>query len=179
MSPLRPGFFLAPGMRVGLYGGSFDPAHEGHRHVADAAQRALGLHKVIWLVSPQNPLKPASSGLDKRIDSARRLAGRGMDVSAVEQALDSSYTADTVGWFRRRYPGVSFVFVIGSDSLAGFHRWKRWRSIPRQMRIAVVDRPGHLTRARLSPAGRAINPIYVHAPLNGASSTALRARAKG
>ena len=181
--PRDLGFFLAPRMRVGLYGGSFDPAHEGHRHVAEHARRQLGLDKVIWMVSPQNPLKRGKGGpsmsIEKRMERARRIAkGPSMVVSDVEAQLGSPYTIDTVRFFQTRFPGVRFFWIMGSDSLSKFHRWKDWRAIAALIPIAIVYRPHHLARARLSPAGRAIPVIEVHAPLNAASSTDIRLRAK-
>lgn len=190
---LRLGFALTPGMRVGLFGGSFNPAHEGHAHVAETAQVRLGLDRVIWLVSPQNPLKgerPAS--LADRLDGARAFArGPSMIVSAAEAPLGTRYSLDTIRLLKARYPGVRFVWVMGADSLASFHRWKGWTQIFRELPIAVVARPGaekaltspaarRFARARV-PAGalvRAAPPAWtwLSAPLNFTSSTALRER---
>ena len=194
-SALRPGFHLAPGLRVGLYGGSFDPAHDGHVHVARTARRRLGLDKVIWLVSPQNPLKQARArdAYAKRLaDVARRARGPAMIASDIEGRLGFRYSIDTVRWFRRRFPGVSFVWIMGADSLAGFHRWKGWADLMRIVPVAVVSRPGLAVRSRLSPTARrfgfarrsalgaaACAPawIYLTAPFHPASSTALRKNA--
>ena len=155
MSPLRPGFHLYPGMRVGLYGGSFNPAHEGHLHVADEARKALGLDKVIWLVSPQNPLKDKreTASLAERLTQTRKVAVDPANVvTDLESELGSTYTVDTLRWLRRRYRGVRFVWIMGSDNLANFHRWNEWRAIARMMPIAVIDRPGSTHRSIASPA---------------------------
>lgn len=183
MSPsdrLRLGFHLERGMRVGLFGGSFNPAHSGHAHVAQSALRQLGLDRVIWLVSPQNPLKRgATAPLAKRMARAREQAhGPSMIVSDAETRLGTAWTVDSVRALRRRFPAVKFFWIIGSDNLALFHRWRDWKTIAALVPIVVVDRPGSTVRARLSPAGRLLTVISVHAPLNFASSTTLRARAK-
>src|SRR5512143_3574276 len=193
---LRPGFHLTPGMRVGLYGGSFNPSHQGHAHVAETAKRRLRLDRVIWLVSPQNPLKSAhaTAGLAERMTGARRLAkGPGMIVSDVETRLGSAYTIDTVRALKRRFPGVKFVWIMGADSLASFHRWRGWTQIMREVPVAVVSRPWIALKSRFSPAARRVaharapsaaartvpylRPpawVYLRGPLNFASSTALR-----
>lgn len=176
---LRLGFHLERGMRVGLYGGSFNPAHSGHAHVAESVRKRLALDRVIWLVSPQNPLKPeATTPLAERMAGARRWArGRTMIVSDAETRFGSAWTIDTVRSLRRRFPSVRFLLIIGTDNLGGFHRWRDWRKIAALVPIVVVDRPGSTVRARLSSAGRRLRVISVHAPLNFASSTALRSRA--
>lgn len=199
---LRLGFQLAPGMRVGLFGGSFDPAHPGHAHVAETARVRLGLHRVIWLVSPQNPLKRAdgTAPLARRVASARRFArGPAMVVSDAETRIGSRYTLDTVRVLQARFPGVRFVWIMGADNLGGFHRWRGWTQLFEALPIAVVARPGAQTgrviEARFAPAARRfararapsrVAPrlafarppawTYLRAPLNPASSTALRAR---
>jgi nicotinate-nucleotide adenylyltransferase len=142
-------------MRVGLYGGSFDPAHEGHAHVAETAKRRLNLDRVIWLVSPQNPLKRGDDTADlaERMAGARALAkGPGMIVSDAEAKLGSAYTIDTVRSLKRRFPGVSFVWIMGADSLANFHRWRGWTQIMREAPVAVVSRPWISLKSRFSPA---------------------------
>ena len=193
---LRLGFNLTRGMRVGLYGGSFNPAHDGHAHVAGTALKRLGLDRVVWLVSPQNPLKPGDGAvsLDRRIEDARRHApGRAMIVKGVEARLGSRYTIDTVRALKSRFPGVRFVWIMGADNLASFHRWRGWTQIIREIPVAIVSRPGDALKSRLSPAARRFAwgrlpesaartlvdrapPawIYLTAPLNPASSTALR-----
>ena len=185
-------------MRVGLFGGSFDPAHEGHAHVARTALRRLHLDRVVWLVSPQNPLKrgrpPAS--LAERMAGARRFAsGPAMIVSDIEARIGSVFTVDTLRTLKARHPGVHFVWIMGSDSLANFHRWRGWRTIFREVPVAVVARPQGLVSSRFSPAARhfaaAKRPermasllprmrppawIFLNGRLSYASSTELRAK---
>ena len=142
-------------MRVGLYGGSFNPAHEGHAHVAETAKRRLNLDRVIWLVSPQNPLKASheTADLAHRMAGAQALAkGPGMIVSDVETRLGSAYTIDTVRALKRRFPGVKFVWIMGADSLASFHRWRGWVQIMQEGPVAVVSRPWISLKSRFSPA---------------------------
>jgi len=195
---LRLGFHLAPGMRVGLFGGSFNPAHEGHAHVAETARRRLRLDRVIWLVSPQNPLKSAheTADLAERMAGARAFArGPGMIVTDAERRLGSAYTIDTVRALKARFPGVKFVWIMGADSLASFHRWRGWTQIMREIPVAVVSRPWISLKSRFSPAARrfarfrrpsgqaACLPgtkppawVFLRGPLNFQSSTALRER---
>jgi nicotinate-nucleotide adenylyltransferase len=195
---LRPGFHLKPGMRVGLLGGSFNPAHEGHAHVARTALVRLGLDRVIWLVSPQNPLKSGEAPVDlsRRMAGVRRVApGPRMIVSDLEARLGSRYTLDVVRTLRARYPAVRFVWLMGADNLASFHLWRGWQEIMRLVPVCVIARPGWALQGRTSPAARrfawARMPasearrlpqtappawIYLTAPLNFASSTAIRAR---
>jgi nicotinate-nucleotide adenylyltransferase len=163
-------------MRIGLFGGSFNPPHEGHAHVAQTALHQLGLDRVIWLVSPGNPLKGAPPAIGERLAAVRRLArGPRMIVSDVEARLGTRYTVDTIGDLKRRFPGVQFVWIMGSDNLASFHHWKNWRGIARSVPLAVVPRPGFSVRS--APASRLLKVTRLHAPLNDASSTALRAHA--
>ncbi len=187
-------------MRVGLYGGSFNPAHEGHAHVAETAKRRLRLDRVIWLVSPQNPLKSRheTADLAERIIGAAALAkGPGMIVSDVETRLGSAYTIDTIRALKQRFPGVKFVWIMGADSLAGFHRWRGWTQIIREVPVAVVSRPWISLKSRFSPAALRfaryrrrpseaslladmIPPawIFLFGRFNFLSSTALRERLK-
>lgn len=201
---LRDGLVLKPGQRVGLFGGSFNPAHEGHAHVAETALRRLDLDRVVWLVSPQNPLKaPADTApLDQRMASARAAAahaaaGPSMIVSDVESRIGTRRTIDTLRALTARHPGVRFVWLMGSDNLASFHRWRGWTDIMRLMPVAVIARPGSeldsrtapaaarfaaarvpAARARLLPDLEAPAWTLLNAPLNHLSSTALRAAAK-
>ncbi len=183
-------------MTVGLYGGSFNPAHEGHAHVARTALRRLGLNKVIWLVSPQNPLKnPRETARQRqRVKGARRLAtGPAMVVSDLERRLGSRYTIDTVRRLKARFPRVRFVWIMGADSLGGLHAWRDWAGLLREIPMAIVARPGVTIRSLGAPAARrfahfrlpasagrrlpfAEPPawLYLTAPWNYASSTALR-----
>jgi nicotinate-nucleotide adenylyltransferase len=198
---LRLGFDLKPGMRVGLFGGSFNPAHAGHAHVAETARRRLRLDRVIWLVSPQNPLKPTdeTAALTRRVWGALRFAqGPSMIVSDAETKIGSFYTIDTLRVLKARHPGVCFVWVMGADSLASFHRWRGWTQIMREAPVAVIARPLAGLKSRFAPAAtrfaHARLParsaprlacrappawVYLTAPLNFTSSTALRRAAPG
>jgi len=141
--------------RTGLLGGSFNPAHGGHRSLSLEAIRQLGLDEVWWLVSPGNPLK-AEQGMAPiaaRLASAQ-LAARGapIRVTAIEAELGTRYTADTLRALLRRYPDRRFAWLMGADNLAQFHRWHDWRSIARMVPIAVATRPGYDARAQEAPA---------------------------
>lgn len=140
---------------VGLLGGSFNPAHGAHRSISLFACAALGLDEVWWLVSPGNPLKPAAgmAPLPVRVASARAQARRApIRITAIEQALGTRYTADTLRALRRRYPHIRFIWLMGADNLAQFHQWRRWRDIARAMPIAVIARPHYNEAAHGSPA---------------------------
>ncbi|MBM3561203.1 MAG: nicotinate-nucleotide adenylyltransferase [Alphaproteobacteria bacterium] len=146
-------------MRVGLFGGSFDPPHDGHRAVSLKALKRLGLDQVWWLVSPQNPLKPnaPSADLARRIADARRLANHPwIKVTGIEAILGSNYTADTLRKLQERLPGVRLVWMMGADNLASFNRWRDWQGIAANVPIAVFNRPGLALRALSSPAARAL-----------------------
>lgn len=141
--------------RVGLLGGSFNPAHGGHRRISLFAREALGLDEVWWLVSPGNPLKPREgmAPLAVRLASTRPQTRRApILASAIEAELGTRYTVDTLRKLQARYPKCRFVWLMGSDNLAQFHRWRAWRSIARTMPIAVVARPGYDSAAHASPA---------------------------
>lgn len=145
----------APGLRIGLFGGTFNPAHDGHRMASLTALRRLQLDRVWWLVTPGNPLKDnhALPPLTQRIATARALANHShINVTGIEATLRTRYTADTLRQLKRRCPGVRFVWIMGSDNLASFHRWNEWRTIARMMPIAVIDRPGSTLHSVASPA---------------------------
>jgi nicotinate-nucleotide adenylyltransferase len=148
--------------RIGLLGGSFNPAHAGHRHVAEQALRALGLDQVWLLVSPGNPLKPARgmAPFDRRLASARGIAdGVRVVATDVEARLGTRYTVDTLAALRQRFPATRFVLLIGADNLVQLPRWKRWRRIAARTPIAVLPRPGGNRRAL---AGRAAHALARH-----------------
>jgi nicotinate-nucleotide adenylyltransferase len=187
----------ARGQRIGLLGGSFDPPHAGHLHITRWALRALGLDAVWWLVSPGNPLKKRGPAeLARRIAACRALARHPrVRVTAIEARLRSRYTADTLDRLRAAYPGVRFVWLMGADNLAGFHRWDRWDHILRTTPVAVLARPGGQISAGLAPAARrfaaarrppaaartlaeARPPAWtlLTGPMSAQSSTAIRAR---
>lgn len=143
------------GTRTGLLGGSFNPAHGGHRRISLFALRALALDEVWWLVSPGNPLKPRAgmAPLAARLASAQRAArGAPIRATAIERELGTRYTVDTLRALVRRYPRRRFVWLMGADNLAQFHRWREWRAIARTMPIAVIARPGYDAAAFASPA---------------------------
>jgi nicotinate-nucleotide adenylyltransferase len=151
---------------TGLLGGSFNPAHGGHRRISLFAMDALGLDEVWWLVSPGNPLKPRAgmAPLAARLRSARAQARRARIVpTAIEAQLGTRYTVDTLRALQRRYPKRRFVWLMGADNLAEFHRWKDWRRIARTMPIAVIARPGYDADAMTSPAMAWFRPYRVPA----------------
>lgn len=161
---MTTGFPLAlPGQRIGLLGGSFDPAHAGHLLISQVAQRRLGLDRIWWLVSPGNPLKlHGPAPLSARITRARRLArDPRIIVTDVEARLGLRLTADTIPALQRRYPGVGFVWLMGSDNLVQFHHWDRWRQIARCVPIAVMARPGSRLAARHSVAAQVMRAARV------------------
>jgi nicotinate-nucleotide adenylyltransferase len=185
-------------MSIGLFGGSFDPPHWGHVAVSQEALRALRLDRVWWLVSPQNPLKPnaPSSDLPRRIAAARALVrDPRIEVTGIEAALGTTYTAETLRRLLPRLAGTNCVWMMGADNLAGFHRWRDWQAIAASLPIAVFNRPGAALRALASPAARALasfrrDPadagliartpppawVFLPAPSIPLSSTELRAR---
>ena len=187
-----------PGQKIGLLGGSFDPAHAGHLHVAETARALLGLDFVWWLVSPQNPLKKNSSPLSSRLKSAKSVArGSRMVVTTIESDLKTQYTLDTLKALKLRYKGVNFVWLMGGDNLGGFEHWRGWKEIVNEVPICVVSRPTAGPKARLGRMARhfagkrlplskaklvATDPpptwVYIPARFNPLSSTALRAHGK-
>lgn len=142
-------------MLTGLLGGSFNPAHGGHRLITRFTIEALGLDEAWWLVSPGNPLKKREgmAPLSARLKSAELQSRRAPIIpTAIEQYLGTRYTLNTLRALKRRYPKRHFVWLMGSDNLAEFHRWRRWRDIARMMPIAVIARPGYNAEAMTSPA---------------------------
>lgn len=141
--------------RTGLLGGSFNPAHGGHRRITLFACSELGLGEAWWLVSPGNPLKPRAgmAPLASRYRSAVAQARRApIRVTGIERELATRYTIDTLRALVRRWPKRRFVWLMGSDNLAQFTRWRDWRGIARLMPIAVIARPGYDADALASPA---------------------------
>jgi len=141
--------------RVGLLGGSFNPAHRAHRRMSLAALDALGLDEVWWLVSPGNPLKAAAgmAPYAARLASARRQARRSrIRVSDFEAQTGTRFTADTIQLLLRRWPGTRFIWLMGEDTLPEFHRWKAWRRLAARVPIAVLSRPGYGGEARAARA---------------------------
>ncbi|MEL6567827.1 MAG: nicotinate-nucleotide adenylyltransferase [Pseudomonadota bacterium] len=185
------------GLRIGLFGGSFNPAHSGHYHVAETALRRLQLDCVWWLVAGGNPLKENHGVFEARVASAKRVATHpAMRVTGIERDLGVRYTSDLLDRLLPRLKSAQLVWIMGADNLANFHRWGRWDEIAQRLPIAVVARPGASPKAGLSKfatrfaqgrhsaqAGRALalSPapawVYLNAPLEPVSSTALRRKA--
>jgi nicotinate-nucleotide adenylyltransferase len=151
--------FYSNGMRVGLLGGSFNPPHTAHRAISLFAIKRLKLDRVWWLVTPGNPLKDNGGlrDLNERIEAARTMANDPrIDISCLESVIGTRYTADTISYLRRRASGLRFVWIMGADNLAQFHRWQNWRRIASEVPIAVIDRPPQSFRALAAPAAQAL-----------------------
>jgi nicotinate-nucleotide adenylyltransferase len=184
--------------RIGLLGGSFNPAHEGHRQLSLAAIDALGLDELWWLVSPGNPLKANSKDMapyEARLASARQMAaGTPIRVSDFEREAETRYTIDTLTALMQDFPEDRFIWLMGADTVAQFHRWKDWRDIAQLLPIAVLPRPGYDGDARAARAmgwlSGSVRPesqaknwaewsppaiLFLELPTNAASATALRA----
>ena len=185
--------------RIGLLGGSFNPAHAGHRHISRQALRALRLDEVWWLVSPGNPLKEGAKDMapfEPRFASAQRAArGARIRVSDFERTQGSRYTIETVRKLKRRNPRHRFIWLLGSDTLPNFHLWRDWRGLAREVPIAVIRRPGYDSTAHAARAmgwlGRFVHPsgqagnwtdwsapaiLFLRLSPDPTSSTAIRAR---
>ncbi len=186
-----------PGQVIGLLGGSFDPAHGGHVHISREALKRFGLDRLWWLVSPGNPLKShAPAPMGERLAHARALLDDPrIVVTDIEARLGSRHTAQTIAHLQRLYPGVHFVWLMGADNLAGFHRWQDWRAIMEMVPVGVIARPGMRGAARASKAAqimgrfrlrgrearllaRARPPAWnlINVPMRPHSSSAIRAR---
>jgi nicotinate-nucleotide adenylyltransferase len=147
------------GMRIGLLGGSFNPPHVAHRAISLFAIKRLNLDRVWWLVTPGNPLKDqgALHDLEERMAAAHKMANDPrIDVSCLESVIRTRYTVDTITYLRRRASGLRFVWIMGADNLAQFHRWQNWRRIAAEVPIAVIDRPPQSFRALAAPAAQAL-----------------------
>ena len=139
-----------PGGRVGLLGGSFNPAHDGHRYISLEALKRLGLDRLWWLVSPQNPLKSRDgmAPLADRVAHARDVAAHPrITVTAIEQRLRARYTADTLSAITRAYPETRFVWIMGADNLIQIRKWRRWQQIFHTVPIAIFARPSYSSKA--------------------------------
>lgn len=192
---------ITRGLRIGLYGGSFNPAHASHRAVSLLALKRLGLDRIWWLVTPGNPLKDNRGlpSLAERVAFARAVARHPrIDVTGIEAVLGTRYTYETVARLVSRAPGVHFVWVMGADNLTHFHRWQRWRALADTLPIAVVDRMGESLSATASRAARALGPyrieesdagllplleppawVFLHGLKSPMSSTGIRAQMAG
>ncbi|MGH6851646.1 MAG: nicotinate-nucleotide adenylyltransferase [Methylocella sp.] len=189
---------FARGLRVGLFGGSFNPPHEGHRAASLLALRRLQLHCVWWLLSPGNPLKDARelAPLAKRVEAALKISQHPrIKITALEAAIGATYTFETISYLKQRCPGVYFVWLMGADNFRLFDRWQRWRDIARLVPIAIIDRPGFTLSALRGRAAEALAPyrrdetdggllamaappafMFLHGPRSLMSSTALRGK---
>jgi nicotinate-nucleotide adenylyltransferase len=184
-------------MTVGLLGGSFDPAHEGHVHITKEALKRFRLDRVWWLVSPGNPLKTEGPApIDRRIAAARAVMDHPrVTITDIETRLGTRYTAETLSALRRAYPGVNFIWLMGADNLRQFHKWDNWHAIMGTVPVGVLARPGSRTDARVSKAasiyakqrlpGRHARDLprhgppvwcFANMPMNDASSTEIRSR---
>jgi len=146
-------------MRIGLLGGSFNPPHVAHRAISLFAIKRLKLDRVWWLVTPGNPLKDQDGlrDLNERSVAARKMANDPrIDVSCLESVIGTRYTVDTISYLRRRASGLRFVWIMGADNLAQFHRWQNWRRIASEVPMAVIDRPPQSFRALAAPAAQAL-----------------------
>src|SRR3954467_10943287 len=151
--------FHTNGMRIGLLGGSFNPPHAAHRAISLFALKRLKLDRVWWLLTPGNPLKDTGAlhDLGERAEAARKIADDPrIDISCLEAVIGTRYTVDTIIHLRRRVSGVHFVWIMGADNLAQFHRWQSWRRIASEVAIAVIDRPPQSFRALAAPAAQAL-----------------------
>jgi nicotinate (nicotinamide) nucleotide adenylyltransferase/ribosome silencing factor RsfS/YbeB/iojap len=194
----RASLHAGSGRRIGLLGGSFNPAHGGHLHISRLALQRLGLDEIWWLISPQNPLKPPAgmAPFAERLAQAREVAAedRRITVTGIEAELGSTYTADTLKVLRRRFPRARFVWLMGGDNLAQFPYWKQWQEIFRTVPIAVFARPGTELKALAGPAAHrfararlpvtaarrlALMPppawVFFHTRLDPRSATRIRA----
>lgn len=154
---------MAPGQSVGLFGGSFDPPHAGHVHISREALKRFGLDHVWWLVSPGNPLKSKGPApLERRMQAARALVTHPrIHVTDIEAQLGTRYTGATIETLQALYPSTRFVWLMGADNLAQFHRWQRWDWILRTVPVGVLARPGQRISARTAKAAQ----IYRRAKL--------------
>lgn len=161
----------APNSRIGLLGGSFDPAHAGHLHISKQAIKKFDLDAVWWLMSPGNPLKTRQPApIARRMQAAQKLVKSGkILVSDVEVKLGTRFTAETLAALLPLYPEVGFVWLMGADNLASFHKWQRWQWILKNVHVGVLARPGDRLAARGSKAAS----VYKHAKLGAAKSRRL------
>lgn len=185
---------------IGLLGGSFNPAHEGHRHISLYALKHLNLDAIWWMVSPQNPLKPVKgmAPLQKRLSEAKKVSDHpAIIVTDIEQSLQTRYTADTLAALQKRYPSTRFVWLMGGDNLRQVHRWQEWQDIFNRVPVAVLDRPPQGNSVKSCPAlerfraflrpqeqaallSRQNLPAWtiLHIPLNALSATGIREKRK-
>jgi len=163
--------YARPGQTVGLFGGSFDPPHAGHVHVSREALKRFGLDRVWWLVTPGNPLKEnGPAPLERRMAAARSLVTHPrITVTDAEATIGTRYTGQTLEALMQLYPGVRFVWLMGADNLAQFHRWQRWDWIMRTVPVGVLARPHQRISARTAKAAQ----IFRHAKIPAAQAKRL------
>jgi len=169
---VRQGFPIArAGEIIGLLGGSFDPAHQGHVHITREALKRFGLDRVWWLVSPGNPLKERGPApMAQRLEHARGIMQHPrVLVTDIEERLGTRYTAETLSRLQAIYPRVRFVWLMGADNLAQFHRWQEWQQIAQSVPLGVIARPGDRISARMSPAAK----LFSEARISGRASQLL------
>lgn len=188
------------GRTVGLLGGSFNPAHVGHRHISLYALKMLGLDAVWWMVSPQNPLKSSKgmAPLQKRMESARAASRHPkIHVTDIEQRLGTRYTADTLVALKTHFPRTKFIWLMGTDNLRQIHKWQEWEEIFKAVPVCVLDRPPRHNAVRTCKAALRFRPCLLpqdkaaalkaqkppvwtilHIPLDKTSATEIRARRK-
>ncbi|MCL2453606.1 MAG: nicotinate-nucleotide adenylyltransferase [Alphaproteobacteria bacterium] len=188
------------GLKVGLFGGSFNPPHEGHRAASLLALHRLQLDRIWWLVSPANPLKDTRelAPLPLRVAAARKVSRHPrIEVTAIETAIGARYSFETVAYLKRRCPGVHFVWLMGADNFVQFSLWQRWREIADLIPIAIIDRPGSIFAALQGAPAAALAPyrfdesdgpclplasppaiLFLHGPRSPQSSTQLRGKSQ-
>jgi len=188
----------AVGQRIGLLGGSFNPAHEGHLHISELALKLLKLNEIWWLVSPQNPLKSehGMAPLKDRLARAKRIAqGHQITATDLEHELDTQFTVDTLAALKQRFHGVNFVWLMGADNLLQIDRWNRWEQVFETVPVAVFARPSYSNEAEKAKASRQfaqyrldseradelaeMNPpawVFLKTPENPISATEIRVR---
>jgi len=185
---------LYDNLSIGLFGGSFNPAHDGHMHVAQCGLRELGLDRVWWMVSPQNPLKAEQPSYESRVKTVKALnLSPRMDISHLERDFGTQYTIDLIRNTQICYPQTRFVFLMGADNFAQLPEWRNWIDITTRIPIAVISRPGDGLKPRLSKTAQMLSsyrlpeeqshilhylkaPVwtFLTPPLNSQSSTAIR-----
>ena len=196
---MRPSLFPPPslnrshiydGLRVGLFGGSFNPAHEAHQQLALRALQALDLDVVWWMVSPQNPLKSTDNMAplaDRMASVHRQMVGPHMIATDIEAQMGTQYTADSIAQLRQLFPRTHFTWMMGADSFRTFHQWDNWQSIPRMVPMAIFARPPQQLRSLTGFAAQTLRQYrvqrltgavqewrYVMMPLNPLSATEIR-----